>query len=116
MITRFAVTGGRDFADSGMVERALSLMPADAILVHGAARGADTLCATYWEGLGRETEAHPADWKKYQRAAGPMRNRKMLNSGIQTVISFPGGQGTAHMTRICETAGIPVIYAAEVVQ
>jgi len=113
MITRFAVTGGRDFANESMVAAALDAMPEGAVLVHGAAKGADTLSAAYWESLGRKTESHPAKWARHGRGAGLIRNHEMVRSGIETLVSFPGGRGTAHMTDLCKKAGVPVIYAAE---
>lgn len=112
---RIAVTGGRDFADVDMVRKALwhVSFSSDDTLVHGACRGADTLAAEVASRIGTQ-EPHPADWKKYGRAAGPIRNREMLSSGIDMLIAFPGGAGTRNCVMIAEELGIPVVYATEI--
>jgi len=49
-----------------------------------------------------------ADWGRHGKAAGPMRNQAMLSHGADLVVAFPGGRGTADMTRRAETAKVPV--------
>lgn len=104
---RFGVTGGRDYDDVTTVADVLSALP-NAVLVHGAASGADTLAARHWAGLGRPTEPHPADWTTHGKAAGPLRNQEMVDSHLDLLIAFPGGRGTADMVRRAEAAGVPV--------
>jgi hypothetical protein len=80
-----------------------------AVIIHGAAPGADSIARLAAEDLGLRTEAHPADWARYgRRAAGPIRNQEMLDSGIDLVIAFPGGRGTADMVRRARKAGITI--------
>lgn len=111
---RVLVTGGRDFANPAMVRLALSAVPSSAVLIHGAARGADSLAAEQWAAWGRAVEAHPADWNKHGKAAGVIRNQKMLDSGVDLLVAFPGGRGTADMVARCHRAGVPILYAADV--
>ena len=67
-------------------------------IIHGAARGADTLAEKFGEYFGIPTRAFPADWKKYKNSAGPIRNKQMLVEGNpDVVVAFPGGAGTANM-------------------
>jgi len=48
---------------------------------------------------------YPADWETYGRAAGPIRNQKMLDSEqINLCVAFPGGAGTADMVARCKKA------------
>jgi hypothetical protein len=55
------------------------------------------------------TEVFPADWVRHGRAAGPVRNTRMLNDGEpDLVIAFPGGHGTADMVKQARAAGIEV--------
>lgn len=104
-----AVTGGRDFNDIERVRRALySLKPKPTLLIHGAAQGADTLAAQVAEEMGIPIEAHPADWEKHGRAAGPIRNAEMVARKPDLLLAFPGGRGTAGHTRLAIAAGIPV--------
>ena len=79
------------------------------IIVHGDAAGADRLCAHIAHTLGLATEAHPADWKRYGKAAGGIRNQEMLDSGIDLALVFAGGYGTRDMLGRLAAAGIRVI-------
>lgn len=107
------VCGGRDYADRGRVAEALYEIAQvrsrdDAVIVHGDARGADTLAATIGTAWGLRHEAHPANWAKHGKAAGPIRNQEMIDAGADIVLAFPGGAGTADCVRRARAAGIPV--------
>lgn len=94
---RVCVTGGRDFDDAALVRKAfeeIGLRGGDT-LVHGCCKGADLLCDRIARNeYGARSEAHPADWYRHGKAAGPIRNREMLGSGIDVLLAFPGGRGT----------------------
>jgi hypothetical protein len=78
-------------------------------VVAGAARGADTLAADWARENHIAVEEHPAKWDELGKAAGAVRNLEMLGTGVDGVIAFPGGRGTAHMVLISEAAGVPVV-------
>lgn len=48
-------------------------------LVHGDARGADRLAGKSGKDLGYTVIPVPADWDKYGKKAGPIRNQRMLD-------------------------------------
>jgi len=78
-------------------------------LITGKAKGADRFSELYARQLGIEILSFPADWDKHGRSAGPIRNQQMLREGQpDLVVAFPGGNGTAHMCRISEKAGVKV--------
>lgn len=109
-IKRFAVTGGRDFTNRPLIEAALKhIPPRDAVMVHGAARGADNIAAHTWVTMGGTCEPHPANWDKYGQAAGHIRNQEMVDSGLDLLIAFPGGNGTANMVERAKKAGVRVL-------
>jgi hypothetical protein len=108
-VKRIGVTGGRDFDSWHLVVHVLRQMPEGAVLVHGAAPGADSQCAEWWDMQGRVCEAHPAAWGTHGKAAGPLRNQEMVDSGLDLLLAFPGGRGTADMTRRAQAAGVPVL-------
>lgn len=115
---RFAVTGSREFDDIKenwlWVGSVLETIDRSATLVHGNARGVDEMCRRWWYGHnGRNIEAHPADWLKHGKAAGPIRNQEMIDSGLDFLIAFPGGKGTADMTKRAQKAGVPIRYATD---
>lgn len=124
---RIAVTGGRDYADVDAVAAALVALRSDATLVHGAARGLDTMAASLWGSWGRALDPFPADWHGpcdptfcrhaardggYCPAAGPRRNAAMVASGLHLLIAWPGGDGTWDMTERCADAGVRVLLHA----
>lgn len=109
---RIAVTGGRDFNEPTLVRTVFDGIGLcyDDVLVHGGCRGADQICARiaatqYYA----TTETHPADWKRWGKAAGPKRNREMLESDIDLLIAFPGGRGTYNCVMTARQLGIPVM-------
>lgn len=110
---RVVVCGGRDFNDRQAVIKAFQGLPVGTIIVHGDCSGADRLAAEVAENWGLETEAHPADWKKHGKAAGPIRNQEMIDSEPRYVIAFPGGSGTADCIARAEAAGIQVKKVAK---
>lgn len=105
---RLLVCGGRHYADADRVAEVLDRFQI-AELCHGAAPGADTLAGVYAAEHGIDCVDYPADWDRYGKAAGPIRNAEMLlDFGPDAVIAFPGGRGTAHMVGIARKAGVPV--------
>lgn len=106
---RVLVTGGREYADSGKVDRALfDLNPS--VVCHGGATGADALADSYCKLNAVPVICYPADWSLFGKSAGPIRNQQMLKEfQPDLVVAFPGGRGTAHMREIAERAGVPVL-------
>lgn len=107
---RVLVCGGREYNDRDNVLDVLRLnVPVGATIIEGGARGADTLARQWARAFEVPCETWKADWEKHGKAAGLIRNEEMLRSGIDLVIAFPGGRGTAHMKRIAREAGVKVI-------
>lgn len=112
---RVLVCGGRDYADRDAVFLALDrLLRRDknpvACIIHGAAHGADSLAGQWAWNRGVDVEPYPADWKAHGRAAGPIRNARMLAEGRpDAVVAFPSkGPGTRDMVGRAEAAGLKV--------
>ncbi len=78
-----------------------------------AARGADLLAAAWARSRGIPARPFPADWNRDGKAAGFLRNVRMLREGRpDLVVAFPGGKGTAHMVGLARRAGVAVLEAA----
>lgn len=103
------VCGGRNFTDSKRVFETLDAYEKIDEIIHGGARGADTLAGDWAQHNGVEETRVLAQWTKYGNRAGPIRNREMLGLNPDLVIAFAGGKGTADMVRIAKAAGIPTI-------
>ena len=106
------ICGGRDFKDKVMFNSAMSdlmeLKGCPNRVVHGAARGADTLANDWAERLALDIISMPADWDKYGRSAGHIRNAAMLIHKPSLVVAFPGGRGTASMVQKARAANVDV--------
>lgn len=115
---KILVCGGRDYNDSKWIFHMLDAINRDRQVTHlitGDAPGAD-----YWAwqwALDREIPVtqYYADWDKYGRAAGPIRNKQMLteNPDITIVLAFPGGKGTENMLKLAREAGVPEVWYEE---
>lgn len=117
MTRRVLVCGGRNFNDMARVFGWLDAVHAAApitTLIQGGAAGADRLGLDWAKARGVPYLTFMADWKRYGRAAGPMRNAHMLTIGKpDLVVAFPGGSGTADMVRKAEAASVIVVKLAE---
>lgn len=68
------------------------------VIISGTARGADRLGEKYAKERGYEIRQYPADWKKYGKSAGYIRNSLMADNA-DALIAFWDGQsrGTKNM-------------------
>lgn len=126
---RILVTGSRSWTDRhaigdalrwGLEQHAWLVVPdrdgplmqwAAVTVVHGAARGADTIAARIAAAWGMNVEAHPADWVTHGQRAGLVRNSVMVALGADVCLGFPLGEsrGTRHCMRAASAAGILVV-------
>ena len=102
-------TGGRDYSRPAVVFTIINYLGVDQAIVGDCPTGLDkyvrTLC---------KYSVYYADWDKYGLAAGPVRNRKMLeeNKGC-LVIAFPGGKGTKNCVKTALKLGMTVLQVLE---
>lgn len=105
------VTGGRDYTDRAAIYSALDVLHAAYpinTLIHGCARGVDTICGNWALDRRIVVIRCPADWETYGKAAGAICNSEMLKHGPTYLVAFPGGRGTADMVRKARVAGLTV--------
>lgn len=76
---------------------------------HGDCRGVDRQAHEWARQRCISVERCPADWITHGRAAGPIRNRQMLDAGADLVVAFPGGRGTADMVKQARARGVEVV-------
>ena len=107
---RVIVCGTRRWHDRKKVADRLFDLPVDSTIVHGAARGADTIAHQEAQKLGLLVEPHVAEWDKFGRGAGLIRNNEMAKLGADLCIAFWDGKsaGTQHMIETAKRYGIPV--------
>ena len=106
---RLLVCGGRDYSGRDEIFAVLDGMPVS-VVISGLAPGADTLAIQWAHSRKISLLCFPANWKAHGKAAGPIRNQKMLDEGKpDLVLAFPGGRGTADMVRRAKQAGVTVV-------
>lgn len=105
------MTGGRDYFDDDRVRETIERLAREdpeTTIVEGGASGADRACRVHALRCGLSVETYPADWSRGGRSGGPRRNQRMVDSGLDLLVAFPGGRETADMVRRARAAGIPV--------
>ena len=109
------VAGSRGFDDYPLLEATLDsyigehLEVLDVEIVSGGATGADTLGERYAKNRGDILKVFPAEWRKYGKGAGYIRNKQMAEYADHLVVFWDGfSKGSLGMIRDAEKAGIPV--------
>lgn len=80
-------------------------------IIHGGADGVDTHAGEWAYMNYRPCTVYPARWPEYGKAAGPIRNKQMIEEGRpDRVLAFlaPNSKGTKNMIEQSAEAGIPV--------
>lgn len=117
---RILVCGGRDYDDWDCLDDNLwnivediedsNLSWRNITVITGDAIGADWLARAWAKSYDCNYKGYPADWKTHGKAAGPIRNQRMLDEGKpDLVVAFPGGKGTQDMINRALKAGVKVI-------
>jgi len=78
-------------------------------VISGAAKGVDTMGEDYARVNNIPRIVMPANWSKYGRRAGRIRNEEMAEVAEAVIAIFDGtSSGTAHMIREAESRGLPL--------
>lgn len=102
-------TGGRTYMNPRKVFRILNYLGVGLAIVGDCPTGLDKyvreLC---------DYKEYKADWETEGLAAGPIRNRKMLEENRDClVIAFPGGKGTKNCIKTARSLGMTVLQVVE---
>ena len=113
---RIVVAGSREFTDYNVAEAFIDqcITPANGdsslIFISGGCRGADKIGEMYAKSHGFQIEVFPADWEKYGRKAGPIRNRQMAQAADMVICFWDGkSKGTKSMIECAVRAGKAVM-------
>lgn len=113
------VTGSRHWTDKQAIADALTNLAhraTDAMtVIHGGARGADTLAAEVAHEFGWKVVCVLADWGRLGVRAGSIRNGEMLKLEPDYVVAFPLGEsrGTRDMIRRAVKARVSTLVRQE---
>ena len=109
---KLLVTGGRAYGDRDVIWNVLTKLHKRyglSMVIHGDAKGCDTIAGAWARAAGVQEVKCPANWKVLGDSAGPRRNCLMLELQPDAVAAFPGGRGTEHMKAIARKAGVKVL-------
>lgn len=123
---RVLVCGSRHFNNYQLLEETLDGLKTINTIIHGMAKGADSLGGEYAKIRGIPVLEFPALWNKYGNRAGPIRNAQMLKEGqpdlvvaflyhvgVQEVLyglsDSQYNRGTKNMIKQAQDAGIQTL-------
>jgi len=115
---KLIICGGRNYTDINKLNEVLNkLHEQNQInkIVTGDAKGADSMAVNWAKKHDIEYEIYKADWNLNGKAAGPIRNQKMIseNSDADYLIAFPGGNGTKNAISTAMRYNVKVITIGE---
>ena len=114
MEKRVVIGGCRDYADYAFfklrIDEILQNEKAEIIIISGHCSGVDLMGERYAAENGFKVEIFLPEWKKYGRAAGPIRNEKMVEHA-DLVIAFWNGKskGTKSLINYAKSSNKEII-------
>lgn len=110
------IAGTRDATDYSLIEE--SVKQSGFLItevVSGCARGIDTLGEQWAQNNGIPVKRFPADWNRFKKSAGPIRNQQMAEySEALIAIPSPTSRGTVDMINRARKLNLKVfIYATD---
>ena len=109
------ITGDRDWTDIESIRAWLAKLQdwGYTTVIEGGARGADRIAESEARKMGMKVIEIPADWGRYGKGAGAIRNQEMLELKPDLVVAFHSdlerSKGTADMVRRARKEGVEVI-------
>jgi hypothetical protein len=116
---RLLVFGSRNFDDKETLEFLLNEFSKKEnieVVIEGEAPGADTMARQWAKSRRIPVLPFPADWKKHGKAAGPIRNKQMIDEGNPDCVygfikgSLSRSRGSKNMVEQARRANLRVIY------
>ena len=112
MIKRVVVAGCRDYHNYNEAKEYIDFCISKIrneytlVFVSGGCSGADLLGERYARDNGFKIERYDAEWDKYGRSAGPIRNEKMARAGDYVICFWDGkSRGTKSMINYAKQQG-----------
>jgi len=107
---KLAVVGSRDFRNYNLLREKLDTIKDVYLIISGGAAGADGLAEIYAKEKNIPTLIFKAEWNKYGKAAGMIRNEKIIREA-DTVVAFWNGKspGTKNSIDLAKAQGKTLI-------
>lgn len=115
MIKRIVVVGCRNYNNYNEAKEYIDFCISEIrkkhtlIFVSGGCSGADLMGERYAAENGFKVERYPAEWEKYGKAAGPMRNEQMAHVADYVICFWDSkSKGTKLMVGYAKKYGKPI--------
>lgn len=118
---KIIICGSRDWVRYELIDntvfRLKQILADDLTIIEGEARGVDSMARISAKKYGIKVQQFPAKWTVFGKAAGPIRNREMLDQGPDMVIAFSNdiaeSRGTKNMVNLALDAKVPCFLLTE---
>lgn len=110
---KLLIAGSRDFNNFPLLEENVKFFTknfdnSEIEIVSGNAKGADKLGEQYAKKYNIKIKLFPADWNKFKKSAGMIRNREMGDYATHAILFWDGkSPGTKAMAQILKEKNIP---------
>ena len=111
---KLIIAGGREFNDYESLSSKARLIlkgfkRSEMMIISGTARGADRLGEAFANQYNLQLMRMPADWQRYGRRAGYVRNEEMAVQGSALLACWDGrSRGTKHMIDLATRHGLDI--------
>ena len=110
---KLIIAGCRDFNDRKLIYEGIDTFIEECgvpdVIIEGGASGVDRIAGDYARENDIPLMVFPADWNKYGRAAGPIRNGEMVKHGTHLLAFWDGkSRGTKNMIETAKKHGLVV--------
>lgn len=113
--SKVIIAGSRSFADYEKLKSICdSILPNQyseprISILSGTSSGSDSLGERYANERGYTLNRYPANWEQYGKAAGPIRNRQMVEDADAAIIFWDGqSKGTKNLIEQANKRGLKV--------
>lgn len=107
------ICGSRFYTDYNRILQYVRSLE-NAVIIAGGAKGADTLAVMAAKACSFTFREYPAQWEKYGKKAGPIRNQTMLDMEKPDIVAafhedIDSSKGTKDMVTRAIKSGVPVM-------
>lgn len=100
---KYAIVGSRGFLEYKIMEKFLNKFGDIDEIISGGAKGADSMAELYAREKGIKLTIFPADWEKYGKSAGMIRNKDIINNCDVCVAFWDGiSKGTKNSISLAQ--------------
>jgi hypothetical protein len=112
---KVAIVGSRNYQHLQRITDYVNALPVDTVIISGGASGVDKT-AEWGAKLRKMTiQIFPADWDAHGKAAGPIRNKQIVESADRLVAFWTGeSKGTRNSIDLATARGIEVVIFKDV--